>query len=87
MADKAEVRAKYLRTLGIQWVMAILLVGFLAMNEGYDGKPSMEALTIGLVVGFGVTIFNWKCPSCRAFLSNALYHEGCSSCGTSFSGK
>lgn len=79
------MRAKYHRLLAIQVVMAAALVAMLMFGPKQpDGKPSLGVLTVMCVVGWGVTLFNWKCPSCSGYLGKALYHRSCPSCGISF---
>lgn len=79
------MRSKYHKLLAIQVVVAIVLVGVLILApKERDGKPSLGVLMVLLVVGWGVTLTNWKCPSCSGHLGKALYQRSCPRCGISF---
>ncbi|MDH4161718.1 MAG: hypothetical protein OEW15_03390 [Nitrospirota bacterium] len=39
-----------------------------------------QAITIAVFLGF--TNWNWRCPSCAAFLSSDIYRRRCKKCGT-----
>ncbi len=40
---------------------------------------TLQAFIIALFIGF--TAWNWRCPSCRAFLANDISRRQCRRCG------
>jgi hypothetical protein len=78
--DPKDIRSRFRVKLGIQLVCIVPVIGlfFRALNEPGSVSPFVVvgSALIPILVGF----FNWRCPSCKAFLGRNLLQFRCRSC-------
>lgn len=78
--DPKAIRSAFRVKLGIQLVSIVPVIGFFfrALNEPTAGSGYLVvgSALIPILVG----LFNWRCPSCKAFLGRNLLQFRCRSC-------
>jgi hypothetical protein len=87
-----QVKSEFRKKCRVQLLMGIVLappviVGFHAYHDHLEEIAGISIeilgplLLLAVLVAFGVSFWNWRCPACDGYLGHALFPKTCRRCG------
>jgi len=83
--DYDRVKAEYQVKAAVLMVPIFFLIVMMRSDARRGAAPASPALAViafvGMFTGAGLSIWNWRCPTCRRYLGKAFNPRFCQSCG------